>query len=219
VERADTYYAVLSAAANNLQNYTQEELVGLLSLDRLSLLGEDSRALLVATNSHLIKFLQQIGFSMLPTKSGDCDTSWAKAFVLELDLRNNRFGDWAMSFLLGARHSLSLPDTHANLNESVVRKILKLLRSPADLQPFLIYFAEITNVQELRRHLIDVISNDSSILSDEDRMLLKVGVLPYPDNTIAAAEACQMSRATYYRHVQKAIQHLTHLLQQEVSRQ
>jgi hypothetical protein len=24
-----------------------------------------------------------------------------------------------------------------------------------------------------------------------------------------------MSRATYYRHVQKAIQHLTHLLQQE----
>ncbi|MDF2910952.1 MAG: hypothetical protein K0Q56_1833, partial [Sporolactobacillus laevolacticus] len=217
LDHADTYYCVLGAATDQMPNYSQQELVGLLSLDQLSLLGEDSRAILVATNSHLINFLQQIGFTMRPVSSRECDTSWAKAFVLELDLRNNRFGDWAMSFLLGARHSLSLPVTHAELNESVVRKILKLLRSPADLQPYLIYFAEITNVQELRQHLIDVISNDSSILSDEDRMLLKCGVLPYPDNTIAAAEACQMSRATYYRHVQKAIQHLTHLLQQEAN--
>lgn len=215
LERADTYYTVLGAAADHLPNYSQEELVGLLSLDRLSLLGEGSRSILVATNAHLKDFLEQIGFTKRPTKSRDCDTSWAKADVLELDLRNNQFGNWAMSFLLGARYSLSLPVTHAMLTESVVRRILKLLRSPADLQPYLIYFAEITNVQELRQHLIEVIFNDSSILSDEDRMLLKSGVLPYPDNTLAAAEACQMSRATYYRHVQKAINHLTHILQQE----
>lgn len=215
VGRADTYYAVLGAATDQLQNYSQQELVGLLSLDRLSLLGEDSRVILIATNSRLINFLQQIGFSMRPAKARDCDTSYAKAFVLELDLRNNRFGDWAMSFLSGARHSLSLPATHTELSVSIVRKIIKLIGNPAELQPYLIYFAEISNVHELRRRLIEIISNDSSILTDEDHMLLKNGVLPYPDNTIAAADACQMSRATYYRHVQKTIRHLTHLLQQE----
>ncbi|MCQ2009533.1 ATP-binding protein [Sporolactobacillus sp. STSJ-5] len=217
LDHADTYYAVLGAATDQLQNYSQQELVGLLSLDQLSLLGEDSRAILVATNSHLIGFLQQIGFTVRQAKSKDCDTSWAKAFVLELDLRNKRFGDWAISFLLEAPNALSAPVAHAELTEAVVRKMIKLLRTPAELQAYLIHFDTITTVQELRQHLIDVISNDSSILSDEDRMLFKTGVLRYPDNTIAAAEACQMSRATYYRHVQKAISHLTHLLHQEAN--
>ncbi|MFT8312358.1 MAG: hypothetical protein ABF629_14450 [Sporolactobacillus sp.] len=217
LDHADTYFVVLGAATDQLQNYSQQELVGLLSLDRLSLLGEDSRAILVVTNSHLMGFLQQMGFKVRPAKSKDCDTSWAKAFVLELDLRNKRFGDWAISFLLEARNALTLPAAHDKLTESIVRKMIKLLRTPAELQVYLIYFDKITTVQELRQHLIDVISNDSSILSSEDRMLLKTGVLRYPDNTIAAAEACQMSRATFYRHVQKAVSHLTHLLQQEAN--
>ncbi|MFX3632639.1 MAG: LuxR C-terminal-related transcriptional regulator [Candidatus Pristimantibacillus sp.] len=98
-DQADTYFALLVAAKNNWPGYTREELVGNLILDRLSLLGEGTRAVLVATNSHLKQFLQQLGFVLTPTVTRHCDTSYAQADVMSLDLRDNKFGDWVQSFL------------------------------------------------------------------------------------------------------------------------
>jgi DNA-binding CsgD family transcriptional regulator len=97
--RADTYFAVLVAATSNYPGYSREELVGQLILDRLSLLGEGTRAVLAATNAHLKQFLQQLGFELKPTRTRNCDTSFAQADVLTLDLRIHNFGEWVQSFL------------------------------------------------------------------------------------------------------------------------
>lgn len=122
--KADTYFAVLVAATNDYPGYSREELVGHLILDRLSLLGEGTRAVLVATNAHLKQFLQQLGFELKPTRTRYCDTSYAQADVLTLDLRKNNFGEWVQSFLHHTSANEAKGDKSAyNIEALTVREI------------------------------------------------------------------------------------------------
>lgn len=104
-DQADTYLAVLVAARGDHPSYTREELVGHMILDRLSLLGEGTRVLLVATNDHLKVFLSGLGFVASPTATRKCDTSYAKSELFSLDHRSGGFGNWAMDFWRQAHSS------------------------------------------------------------------------------------------------------------------
>lgn len=206
-DKADTYYAVLGAATNDHPVLTREELVGLLTLDRLSLLGEGSRAVLVATNSNLKRFLQQLGFSLRPTLTRACDTSYAQADVLELDLRNDGFGKWIMTLFPEPSGTVN-----RELSEDEVRKLLLLLHKPDALQDFVCYFPKVKNGLELQKHLLSILADVSYGLSEQDRELLKNTYEVYPGNTVAAASSCHMSRSTYYRHLRKALSSFSKLL-------
>ena len=98
-DQSDTHFALLAAARDDVPGYTREELVGYMALDRLSLLGDGARAILVATNPHLKLFLQSIGFRMRRTRTRVCDRYEDQADVLDLDLRSGQFGEWVMSLL------------------------------------------------------------------------------------------------------------------------
>lgn len=211
-DHADTYYAVLGAAINDHPLFTREQLVGLLTLDRLSLLGEGSRAVLVATNSNLKLFLQQLGFQLRPTRSRSCDASDARADVLELDLRHNRFGDWVMGFFpkQNAGNSLHQPDF--NLSEKEVRKLLSALNDVALLKHFIHRFPGVRSGLQLQTWLISLLEHPSIHISDQDRYILLTSFHTFSGNPIAAAQACNMSRATYYRHLSKAISNFHILL-------
>lgn len=209
---ADTYYAVLGAATSEHSVFSREELVGMLTLDRLSLLGEGARVVLIATNSNLKRFLQQLGFTIRPTISRDWDTLYEQADVLELDLRNDGFGDWIMSIfptpLVQSHESIALRE----LSEKEVRKLLTLLHNPIELQAFVHYFQGVQDGAELQNQLLELLADKSSGLSEQDRQLLKYTYDVYPGNTVLAASSCNMSRATYYRHLRTALSNFTKLL-------
>ncbi|USG66645.1 ATP-binding protein [Brevibacillus ruminantium] len=210
-DQADTYFAVLGTATDQLPGYTREELVGLLTLDRLSLLGEGTRAVLVATNPDLKMTLQQLGFRLRPTRTRDCDTSFAQADVLELDLRQERFGDWAMSFFRQPEPLHTATDT-ALVTEKQVRSMLSSLLSPAELHTYVEYFPEMVSGAQLQKHLLSLIEGQLEGLSQTDQQLLKAAYVTHANNMIAAALACNMSRATFYRHLRSAVSHLAWIL-------
>lgn len=204
-DQADSYYAVLGAATNQLPGFSREELVGLLTLDRLSLIGEGARVMLVATNSDLKVFLQQLGFLIRATKTRDCDTSYARADVLELDFRHGQFGDWIMSFFSEKTKSPAKLTATSDLTKKWVRKLLSSLHEPADLQAFVSEFHDAENVTDLYERIVALFSTESTLLSSKDRELLTAAYLVHPDNPIAAARSCNMSRATFYRHLNIAV--------------
>lgn len=225
-EEADTYFALLVAARDDVLGFTREELVGTLILDRLSLLGDGSRAVLVATNNELKKFLQGMGFKLRPTVTRACDVSWARADVLELDLRGDLFGDWILSLFTEGRGPGGEP-THfsqplamhtaemgafrrTDLSESEVRKMLSRLGEPAGLNEI----AKAIGCEGgagLKGFINSIFEDERYGLSQEDRTILQVTYRQYPGNPTAAASHCGMSRATYYRHLRTAIANFSHV--------
>lgn len=209
-DQADTYFPVLCTATDKHPIFTREELVGLLTRDRLSLLGQGSRAVLVATNSNLKTFLQQVGFQLRPTRTRDCDTTYARADILELDLRQERFGNWIMSFF---SQQASQPSSNQyGITMQDVRKILSFLHDPGKLSYYTRFFPMITNGVDLQARLLPILEKNTLCLQEQDRLLLNTAYNLYPNNHIAAALACNMSRATYYRHLNKAIQNVTEMI-------
>lgn len=213
-DQADTYYAVLGAAVKDYSMLSREELVGLLTLDRLSLLGDGARAVLVATNPDLKRLLQQLGFKLRPTRTRKCDTSYARADVLELDLRNDGFGEWITSFFpeIMKQQAVNAVVPHP-LSISEVRKLFTSLYRPAELIRFLPFFSAMKEPSELQKYLLSLLQHDALGLSEQDRLILKCTYCVHPGNAVAAATDCNMSRATYYRHLQKALSNVTVLLQ------
>lgn len=211
LSKADTYYAVLGAATSALPGYTRGELVGLLTLDRLSLLSEGIRAVLVATDSKLKAFLQKLGFHMRKTKTSNCDTSYAEAHVLELDLRNHQFGEWVMSFFSSPSIEQTFMSTK-DLTKREIRNMLASLHEPAELRNFIRFFPGIETTGELQQLILSVLMNKSTGLSERDRNLLYVTYYTHANNRIAAGQACNMSRATFYRHLQQAISNFSDIL-------
>lgn len=212
-DSADTYYAVLGAATNDHAIYTREELVGLLSLDRLSLLGEGTRAVLVATNPNLKLFLQQLGFHQRLTRQRACDTSTERADVLELDLRNDRFADWVMNFF-ASEQRLTLPPTDA-ITEKTVRKMMSTLQQPAKLLSYAAFFANTKDGIEVQRLLYKLLEDEQSPIHEQDRQVLLAYYVTHPNNAITASQSCHWSRATFYRYLQRAISNLTIVLHNE----
>ena len=210
-DEADTYFAVLCTATDKLPGYTREELVGLQILDRLSLLGDGSRAILIATNDGLKQLLKGLGFRMKETPTRECDTSWAEAHVLELDLRSGNFGDWVLSFFEGERSPRALMPSPP-VTEQALRKMLSLLHSPGLLEDYLVYVPGVRGGKELQRKLTRLLEDASAGLSERDRTVLSAAYGGRTNGMEEAAALCLMSRATFYRHLRAAIANAAHIL-------
>ncbi|MBE9916841.1 ATP-binding protein [Paenibacillus donghaensis] len=217
-DKADTYFPVLTAATNSMPGYSKEEIIGLLMLDHLSLLGDGSRAILVATNDVLKQQLRGIGFRIRPTATRNCDVSWAEAHILELDLREGNFGEWVLSFFKGSgeMESVMMDVFHAlspGDQERQLRKILLSLHDPVELEKYAGAFPGVGSGIDLQRFMLRLmkISGEAG-LTEEYGSLLYAAYWQHAGNSDAAALECSMSRATFYRYLKKAIANFTRVL-------
>ncbi|WP_338541961.1 hypothetical protein [Paenibacillus tundrae] len=216
-DQADTHYAVLVAARDDVPGYKREELVGYMALDRLSLLGDGARVLLVATNPNLKLFLQSIGFQMRKTRTRVCDLYDEQADVMELDLRKEKFGDWVMSLLNtetlanGTSHSTAVKE-RMSWTETDVRKMLALLHSPGELQPYAERMNGMENGIQFQMYVLDLLEGRTHGICQQDQMLLYAAYWTHAGNPTAAAQVCSMSRATFYRHLRAALKRLARVL-------
>lgn len=216
-DQTDTHYAVMVTAKNDVRGYTREELVGYMCLDRLSLLGDGTRVMLVATNPYLKLFLQSIGFQMRKTRSRVCDLYDQPADVMYLDFRNGRFGDWVMSLLNpetenGKFHQNVADEKRRAWSEADMRKLLSNLHSPADLQEYAAQMKDMKDGMQLQLHILDMLEGRKPGISDQDQRLLHAHYWTHAGNPTAAAEACSMSRATFYRHLRNALIRLARMI-------
>jgi hypothetical protein len=156
-------------------------------------------------------FLKQLGFQLRPTISRDCDNLNELADVLELDLRENKFGNWIMSFFKDEPKQIQ-PISARVLSEKEVRKLFLSLNSPAKLQTFAPYFSNEASGIELQKMVLAMLTSEKSGLSKRDRGILYTTYYTFDNNRIAAMQACNMSRATFYRHLNKALSNFTELL-------
>ncbi|WP_128100601.1 hypothetical protein [Paenibacillus sp. DCT19] len=216
-DQADTHYAVLVAARDDVPGYKREELVGYMALDRLSLLGDGSRVMLVATNPNLKLFLQSIGFQMRKTRTRVCDLYDEQADVLELDLRKEKFGDWVMSLLNtetlanGTSHTTAVKE-RTSWTETDVRKMLSLLHSPGELQLYAERMNGMENGIQFQMYVLDLLEGRTHGICQQDQMLLYAAYWTHAGNPTAAAQVCSMSRATFYRHLRAALKRLARVL-------
>ncbi|WP_434752624.1 nSTAND1 domain-containing NTPase [Paenibacillus amylolyticus] len=217
-DESDTHFALLAAARDDVPGYTREELVGYMVLDRLSLLGDGARAILVATNPHLKLFLRSIGFQMRRTSTRACDRYEDQADVLELDLRNGQFGAWVMSLLLPDLPANPIqPATAVGTGNTIwsgqeVRKMLGHLRSPGELQAYADRIAGVKDGIQLQLYILDLLEGRIHGVSPQDQKLLHAAYWAHAGNPTAAAQVCSMSRATFYRHIRTALIRLARIL-------
>lgn len=216
-DQSDTHFALLAAARDNVPGYTREELVGYMALDRLSLLGDGARVILIATNPHLKLFLLSIGFQMRRTRTRACDRYEDPADVLDLDLRSGQFGAWVMSLLDPEWQDDRIqPGTtvreRTSWSEQEVRKMLGHLRSPGELHEYAGRVAGARDGIQLQLYVMDLLEGRVHGLSPQDQMLLYAAYWTHAGNPTAAAQTCSMSRATFYRHLRTALSRLARIL-------
>ncbi|MEC0282055.1 ATP-binding protein [Terribacillus saccharophilus] len=202
--QADTYIPILVSAQDNLTAYTREELVGMLIVEQLVKLESGRRAIIVATNDSLKQFLRTIGFKSRPTTDTSCDTSWSKAEIMELDLRTRPFGDWVLHMMPEEQKNSSLTVNH-------VRRILQAIQSPSELSQYCRLLTDCSDGHAVQQKVMQILHNPVGFSSEQQEVLLN-SFVRHPNNTVKAAAACNMSRATFYRHQKKAIQKLTDML-------
>ncbi|WP_102707595.1 ATP-binding protein [Terribacillus saccharophilus] len=202
--QADTYIPILVSAQDNLTAYTREELVGMLIVEQLVKLESGKRAILVATNDSLKQFLRTIGFKGRPAADTSCDASWSKSEIMELDLRTRPFGDWVLHMMPEEQKNNSLTVNH-------VRRILQAIQSPSELSQYCRLLTDCSDGHAVQQKVMQILHNPVGFSSEQQEVLLNSFVC-HPNNTVKAAAACNMSRATFYRHQKKAIQKLTDML-------
>ncbi|MFJ6412486.1 hypothetical protein ACIQLG_06775 [Terribacillus saccharophilus] len=175
--QADTYIPILVAALDNLTAYTREELVGMLIVEQLVKLESGRRAILVSTNDSLKQFLRKIGFKSRPAADTSCDTSWAKADIMDLDLRTRPFGDCVLHMMpeeQNKRDSFTVDHT---------RRILQDIQSPRELSNYCSILKDCCDGQAVQRKVMQSLHNSGGLSGEEQDVLLN-SFVRYPNNTV-----------------------------------
>lgn len=124
---------------------------------------------------------------------------------MELDLRTKPFGDWVLHMMpeeQNKRDSFTVDHT---------RRILQAIQSPRELSNYCSILKDCSDGQAVQRKVMQSLHNSGGLSGEEQDVLLN-SFVRYPNNTVKAVAACNMSRATFYRHQKKAIKKLTDML-------
>lgn len=205
-DEADTYVTLMAGASDQSPEMSRRILIGALMRDALAHLGEGARAFCRITNPDLRRLLVGLGFRQLTAaETGQADPS-LPGHVYELDLRDGRFGPWLLSFLLKTDGEAMPPRA---LPAADLRELLRGWHVAATWRNTNPLFAGYDG-RSVRRQLERILTGQHPLpppFSREDqKLLLETYVYLRPAERIAAE--LHVSRATYYRHLARALERL-----------
>lgn len=87
------------------------------------------------------------------------------------------------------------------LTENKTRQILQVIHTPSELSQYCNLFDDCIDGLSVQHKVMLAIEQ----LASEHREVLLNCFIRFPNNIVKAAAACNMSRATFYRHHKKAI--------------
>lgn len=200
LEEANALFNVLTGLDLQQRLYSPETLLGVVARDQLALQA-GILGLLIVTNPELKAFLRGVGYQSRPFPVSQPPVPEEELFIL--DLRQQHFGAWIES-LLKLRHPkrpiistrdmrelLSHRDDLATMEESPLARALNL--SPQDI---------IAVVRET------LTAPPDPPLTERDQHVLHQAFFSSTKAAWQHAARLHVSRATYYRYLDKALEHL-----------
>lgn len=213
-EQADTYICAIVGIDQRSEEYTLQELVGLIIREGLAYLGEGTRAFVGGSDANFERQLQHLGFT--PTDHG-LD---AGRFMYVLDLRHGRFGPWVLSFLADdGSSSVSVGDPHpGTLSIQRLRELLSAFHDETVWERSGAALGLGYTGAQLKVRIVNALRGCQPLpapFSQNDREIL-LRTYVQGQSPRAVADALHVSRATYYRHLQRAVERLRIALLNEV---
>lgn len=209
-EKADTYIAVMVGADPGNEEFSLQEIVGVLIRDGLARLGNGTRALLGTNHRALVLLLDRLGFQLYKQGPHALTFGGMPWTLYELDHRSGRFGAWVMAFLDAVDGQDRFLLRSEAFTVSDLRTLLADFNDAAAWERSPVPAAVSLDPGELRTKLKEVLMDGGPLpppLMDRDReALLQTFILRRPPEVVAAN--LHVSRATYYRHLQRALERL-----------
>ncbi|BAS26910.1 ATP-binding protein [Limnochorda pilosa] len=214
-DAADTYLALMVGVTGSGQDSSgpglaEDELVGLLMRDGLAHLGEGARALLTATHPALQHLLGRLGFIERQDVKPPGASEPPPGRLYELDLRGGRFGPWVLSFLEETDGPAVGPGKTEALSAPALRNLLKAWHDPATWQLSPVPAVLHMDGPSLRAKFQKIFEGQERPplpFTARDAELLRQTFVHERAPDLIASDL-HLSRATYYRHLMRALERL-----------
>lgn len=208
VDEADTYVALMTGVTDQSPAMSPEILVGSLMRDALAHLGEGARAFSRISHPDLRRLVLGLGFHQVPEAQAGPGYPPLPGHLYELDLRDGRFGPWLLSFLLKTEGEV-MPARA--VSAAGLRELLRgwyEATTWGDSNPL---FSRLgCDGRSFQRRLEQILSGQHPLpppFSHDDRkLLLETYIHQRPAERVA--RQLHISRATYYRHLARALERL-----------
>ncbi|NMP24544.1 hypothetical protein [Sulfobacillus harzensis] len=209
-EDANTLFNVLSGFDFQQKRYTAETLLGVVARDQLSfqvgVLG-----LLILTNPDLKAFLRRLGYQSQPFPVSHPPVADEELFIL--DLRHQHFGAWIQSLLRQLR------PTHPGIRVEDVRYVLDHWSDARKLGAGALAQRLQLPAEDLRQLIQEGLAADPPApLTARDARVLQETFFSGDRTVWQHAERLHVSRATYYRYLEKSLTHLATWLESKMRR-
>ncbi len=206
VEESVASYVVLVGVNGHHPRYTPQELFGVMVLDQFAL-NAGLISMLLVTGDDLKEFVRSLGFVSQPFSISDPHEE-----LFMIDMRHKHFSVWLTNLLgIGSTSSTiavtELQEALSSLHESRV-----LSQSPVAISLGL-------DGHSLSQSIQNELKAEWPIppLTARDCQVLRVTYFAHRLSAAQCAEHLHISRATYYRYLNKALTHLGQRLQQAVN--
>lgn len=210
IEDANARFNVLTGIDKRQAQFAPDQILGVAARDQLSfqagILG-----LLLLTHPPIKQFLRAIGYRSIPfpvTAGADGEEE-----LFMLDLRAQHFGDWIRAIL--AQQRRATPRRGPTVED--VRHFLARWDDIRALREAKLTAAWQGQWQDVKFRIETLIDELADPLTPRDREVLRLAFLDPTESAWQAAQALHVSRATFYRYQEKAIEHLTEALSHSVS--
>lgn len=211
-EAADTCLLMMAGCTSLDSLFTQEELIGYLAVDALSLFSAMDLRCVIVTSLFEVREFMEMGFRVKPLDVlPEAHTSFGTT-MYELDFRNSNLGEYLAGLLQTSE--MSNPETTGKLTQEDIMSALPLAGNPNLLGQTELAQKLTGSGTHLQQSLRLILNSDppSYPLNKRKQSLLRL-MCEEPDLLIyLAAARLYISRPTYYRDRREAIHDLIQLL-------
>lgn len=215
LEKADTYYQLLTGVSTRKSDYSFYELVGTIVSESTIHYTAGLRHVVVTTYEQTNELLRNLGFRTRPLPGRTREHPLYGASIHDRDMRGSDVGDFLLS-LVKAPLGEEITDKSYELTEKEILTALTLIGNPSALE-------QTDLARKLSRSGLQLQQKLQSIFSDRppypftkrEQDLLKILVKAPLLTAEMAAQRLHFSRATYYRARREAIQHLKDILSRD----
>lgn len=217
LEAADTIFVLLSAVNSEHSLYRPEELGALLMQQWLVHMTRGLRGILAAADPQLNALLSVLGFQACGKVTGFAGielTTW------ELDFRQSAFDQWIQRIIRQTETAAAQPalprenDHRLSIERNEMKQMLERLFELDKLEELPVMRRFCWSGMQVRATIQEILADthQAGPLTAMEKEILIAGYLRKDRNKSELAASFHMSRATFYRHMRLAEQHLAYVL-------
>lgn len=206
----DTMLSLITCVPIESQQFTFFDLLLAIKLTGWTELAEGKRCLLFSTAPELKEFHLQLRYGYLKPLG----TAAQSVDIFSLDFRSQSMGKWLAALLSGTKTVPLQQGENITVTTDSLRDVLKHLQNPDMLKQSELGRALNIPAIDLQRMLLAAITEETppKPLTAWLQNILRVSYLQGRTSIVAATQALNIGRTTYYRHLEKALSALLEVI-------